>query len=233
MSGECVTGGRFFCYTGRDDVTKEPSPCYAAKNIESCTWAGLTCAGDATIILKDGSANTVKGFRENYPGIYVPEGKKLIIQGGTGSLNASCNTDACSAAGIGGGYDIACGNIEIQGGVITATGGYYAAGIGSCNKSCGTITISGGTVEATGGYNAAGIGSGYKGSCAGITIANTVTRVWAQKGINSPNSVGAGKDGSCGTVTIGGTVYWNGSAYQNGGDGIITVLLYTYQPNSN
>ena len=56
-------------------------------------WAGITCLGDATIILKDGSKNTVKGFYEDYPGIQAgPTGKTLVIKGedqGTGSLDAS------------------------------------------------------------------------------------------------------------------------------------------------
>ena len=34
-------------------------------------WAGLTCQGNATIILKDGTTNTVTGFYEDYPGIFV------------------------------------------------------------------------------------------------------------------------------------------------------------------
>ena len=33
-------------------------------------WAGITCESGATIILK--GANTVKGFYEDHPGIYVP-----------------------------------------------------------------------------------------------------------------------------------------------------------------
>ena len=55
-------------------------------------WAGITCEGDATIILKDGSTNTVKGFYEDYPGIHVPSEMTLTIKGetaGTGSLEAS------------------------------------------------------------------------------------------------------------------------------------------------
>lgn len=44
-------------------------------------YAGITCAGDATIILADRSANTVKGFHEDYPGIHVPSGYTLTIQG--------------------------------------------------------------------------------------------------------------------------------------------------------
>ena len=108
-------------------------------NNSSYGWAGITCEGSATIIL-DGT-NTVKGFFNAYPGIYVPEDKTLTIQG-TGSLNASSNG---WAAGIGGGYNINCGNITINGGTITATGGNGAAGIGAGNGgTCGTVKIEAG-----------------------------------------------------------------------------------------
>ena len=122
---------------------------------------GLDCNGDATIILMDGTTNTVKGFYENYPGIYVPENKTLTIQGG-GSLNASSNG---AGAGIGCGYsgypEINCGNINIEGGIITATGGTQSAGIGGGKSGrCGNITISGGTIMATGGSYAVAIGGG-------------------------------------------------------------------------
>ena len=182
---------------------------------ESYKWAGLTLAGDGTIILS--GENTVKGFYEEYPGIFVPENKTLTIQG-DGSLTASSNG---YGAGIGGGYNIGCGNITIEGGTVTATGGKNAAGIGGGNNvSCGTISITGGTITATGGSRAAGIGSGLEGSCGNITIANTVTKVTATKGTSATNSIGAGRGGSCGTVTIGGNV------------GAITESPYTYQPSN-
>ena len=183
-------------------------------NDGSYTWAGLTLAGDGTIILA--GENSVKGFYEDYPGIFVPANKTLTIQG-DGSLTASSNG---YGAGIGGGMTIACGNITIEGGTINAQGGTDAAGIGGgWSASCGNISITGGTVTATGGYQAAGIGSGYDGgSCGNITIANTVTKVTATKGEDAPNSIGKGYGGSCDTVTIGGSV------------GAITESPYTYQP---
>ena len=190
----------------------------------SGTWtngnfAGITCEGDATIILS--GTNTVKGFNSDYPGIYVPENKTVTIQG-SGSLNASSNG---SGAGIGGGIGFNCGNITITGGNITATGGNGRPGIGGGTEACGNITITGGTITATGGNAAAGIGGSNTGNCGDITITSGVTRVTATKGNNiSPNSIGAGAFGTCGTVTIGGTVYWDGSAYKNGGD--------TYLPTS-
>ena len=178
-------------------------------------WAGITCEGNATIILADGTTNTVKGFYEDYPGIYVPQNYTLAIKGetaGTGSLNASSNG---FGAGIGSGYASSvsfAGTIKIQGGVITATGGKYAAGIGSNhNNSCGNINITGGTIDATGGQDAAGIGSGWGGtnqgdfsSCGMISITSGVTSVTATKGAGAPNSIGAGTGNStCGSVAIG------------------------------
>ena len=184
-------------------------------------WAGITCLGDATIILKDGSKNTVKGFYEDYPGIQAgPTGKTLVIKGedqGTGSLDASPydgGTEHSYGAGIGGGLDISCGDINIQGGVITVTGGYGAAGIGvgegygEENVSCATITISGGNVTATGGYGAAGIGGGYAYNygvtCGAITISGgTVTAAGGDNaaGIGSGES-NSGNTNTCGDITI-------------------------------
>lgn len=192
-------------------------------------WAGLTCEGSATIILADGTTNNVKGFYQNYPGIYVPSGNTLIINGqtdGTGSLAATSNG---TGAGIGGGGGITCGNIEIHGGTINAMGGANGAGIGSGSESsCGNISITGGTIDATGGANGAGIGSGYNGHCTSVTIANTVKYVEASQGANA-NNVGPGSGGSCGTVIIGDKVYWDGTNYQNDGEQYLhtnNVLLY-------
>ena len=177
-------------------------------------WAGITCEGDATIILADGSTNTVLGFDRYFPGIIVAEGYTLTISGGalgTGELNASSHY---YAAGIGGGYNVNCGNITISGGIINATGGQYGAGIGGGDGgSCGNITISSGTITATGGKRGAGIGGGNgeyydssKGKCGNITITNGVNKVEATKGDLAQHSIGKGSKGDCGTVTIGGNV---------------------------
>lgn len=171
-------------------------------------YAGITCEGDATIILS--GTNSVKGFYSYYPGIYVPENKTVTIQG-SGSLNASSNG---SGAGIGGGIGFDCGNITITGGNITATGGNGRPGIGGGTEACGDITITGGTITATGGNAAAGIGGSNTGSCGDITITSGVTRVTATKGNNySPNSIGAGAYGTCGTVKFGNQTMYNGSSW--------------------
>ena len=164
-------------------------------------WAALTCNGNATIILKDGSTNTTKGFYKVFPGIFVPSGSTLTIKGGTagtGQLTASSNGEG---AGIGGGFDIGdCGNIDIQGGNITATSG-HAAGIGCGGAGkCGNISISGGTITATGGTSAAGIGSstvvsGSSDECGSITISGgTITATGGQ----GAAGIGSGYDSTCG-----------------------------------
>ena len=195
----------------------------------SYAWAGITCAGDATITLE--GTNTVKGFHGYYPGIYVPEGKTLTIEG-EGSLNAS---GYGRSTGIGGGFYKHCGDIVINGGNITATGGDYNAGIGGGEGDeesrfrCGKITINGGTVTATGGDSAAGIGGGYYGASNDITITGgTVTATGGEYGAG----IGCGEGGSCGAITIsGGTVEATagayaagiGGSYQNGSCGTITI----------
>ena len=174
-------------------------------------WAGINCEGDATIILR--GTNNVKGFNYNFPGICVPENYTLTIQG-DGSLNASSNG---YGAGIGGGYNVICGNIKIEGGNITANGGAYAAGIGGgtsgSSGKCGNIEISGGTINANGGVGAAGIGAGSNSRCGNITISGG--NITAQGGIYAAgigSSAGtststSGNVGVCQDITItGGTI---------------------------
>jgi hypothetical protein len=197
-------------------------------NITSLTdadYAGITCDNDATIIL-EGTNTVVGGLSDgwgDYPGIFIAEDHTLTIDG-TGTLYAKCGAldegygDAC---GIGGGYDLHCGNINIQGGTIIATGGEFHAGIGGGDTEenddairCGDITISGGTVTATGGENAAGIGSGNQGSCGDITISGgTVTAI----GGENAAGIGSGSSGTCGDIKINdGTVTATGGADATG-----------------
>ena len=164
---------------------------------ESYKWAGLTCLGDATIILTGSSY--IRGFERSYPGIYVPQNKTLTIKG-EGSLEA---TTHMLGAGIGGGWYIDSGNIVIESGTIIATNTSEGAGIGcGADATCGNITIIGGNVTAKGGYGSAGIGGSYKANCGDITINNCIVR--ATKGDSAPYSIGAGLEATSGTVTIGG-----------------------------
>ena len=135
-------------------------------------YAGITCEGDATIVLAKGTSNKVKGGYENRPGIYVAKGKTLTIKG-PGSLESSSQG---WAAGIGGGKDLECGNIVIEEGIVIAKGGNNAAAIGSgWSGSCGDIVIRPTVTLVTliregngGGY----IGAGKDGSCGKVTIAD-------------------------------------------------------------
>ena len=168
------------------------------------SWAGITCLGDATIIL-DGE-NSVVGFDMFHPGIQpAPEGTTLTIKG-EGKLTAS----SIWAAGIGSGSDMTCGNITIEGGDITAIGGLNAAGIG-CGDGygdtsvCGDITITGGTVVATGeGGAGIGSGSGYDGTniCGDITISGGIVTATGELGAG----IGSGQSGTCGNITISGGI---------------------------
>ncbi len=90
---------------------------------------------------------------------------------------------------------------------------------------------------ATGGQNAAAIGSGQWGICGNITITDGVNCVTANKsaGTPGPYSIGKGyeneyRNSTCGTITIGGTVYYDGSAFRNGGDAYLANSPLTYQP---
>ena len=168
------------------------------------TWAGITCLGDATIVLADGTENYARGFNGDYPGIQAgPAGTTLTIRG-AGTLTAETGMSSIDGygAGIGGGQNQTVGNIRIEGGTINAQGGNGAAGIGSGMwGACGNITITGGDITATGGDNSAGIGSGIMASCGYITIGGTATGT-ATGGDGSPYDIGAGKNGSCGTVSV-------------------------------
>ena len=177
-------------------------------------WAGITCEGDATINLADGTSNSVKPFYCQRAAISVPSGKTLTIQG-SGSLTADAreNGDG-SGAGIGGGDSENYGEIEITGDVnVTAHGGFGAAGIGSgcaglSSVFGGDITIStSGTVTATGGEDAAGIGSGSAGnadnSCGNILISKgTVVATGGEHGAGIGTGYKAGNNSICGTITI-------------------------------
>lgn len=159
-------------------------------NINTSTNAGITCAGNANIILV--GTNTVITTANGKPaiqaGYHDTETKTLTISG-SGSLTA---TGGSLAAGIGSG-----GN-----------GG-----------TCGDITISGGTVIATGGSGAAGIGSGYSAdACGNITITENIVNVTATKGsvfyeMETNYCIGQGANSpNIGTITIGGVEYYNSTS---------------------
>ncbi len=168
----------------------------------SAPWAGLTCLGDATLVLK-GSSN-IRGFYQGYPGIYVPKGSRLSIEG-AGALYAYCSDGSFpNAAGIGGcgsGSGADCGRIVIDSGTVTATG-HSAAGIGS--GTFDAIEINGGVVTATATAGGAGIGAGLSNGVCGDIVINggTVTATSESDGASGAG-IGGGRYGRGVNVTIG------------------------------
>lgn len=169
----------------------------------------INCTDNATIILADGSTNTVTVSTDNQAGIIVGgSGKTLTIDAETAGTGTLTVQGGAGGAGIGTNKNSGGGNITINGGMVTATGGDSGAGIGTGYSEfggdivCGDITINGGTIKATGGDNAAGIGTGYSiksttsadtyNRCGNITIGADVTSVTATKGTGSPYSIGVG-----------------------------------------
>ena len=216
----------------------------------SAPWAGITCEGDATILLA--GTNKVTNFDVDYPAIYIAPGKTLTI-GGTGLLTAS-NTfyDTTGwGAGIGGGYDMDCGNIVIVGGFITANGGKACAGIGASDATCGDIIIIGGTVTATAdseGGAGIGCGRGVFGDalCGKITISGpaivTATGGGNGAGIGSGSKIEG--NALCGDITISGACTVTATGGGNGvgigsgceakcGDITITGGIVRAQGNGN
>ena len=202
--------------------------------------AGITCLGDATILLKGENSVNASSI-DIYPAIQ-PDGTLTIK--GDGSLTA---TGGENRPGIGGSTKAKnVGNVIIESGTITATGGANAPGIGTCGiessnykNSCtmGNITITGGTVVAKGSYGddvdssiesseqaAAGIGSGMYGVCGNITISGGVVEATGGKlgsGIGSGTGDRNPDEQMCGNITIsGGTVtatsLWYGAGIGTG-----------------
>lgn len=175
------------------------------KDNDKC--AGLSCVGDATIILESGTANYIIGNRDYYPGIHIPEDKTLTILG-SGTLDVTSKHAGCPAIGSGG-YTSGPngGNIQIDGGIIYTHTTSYAPGIGSgSSKTVGNITINGGYIQVQGGIIAPGIGAAGGATCGDITINGGY--IFAQGGLYGAG-IGSGQgsrtqNSVCGNITING-----------------------------
>ena len=174
---------------------------------------GIECQGSAAINLVEGTTNDLTpGHNDAYGGIIALAGTLTID--GTGTLLASGSS---KSAGIGG-----TGDIVINGGNITATGGYQAAGIGAGFQTIiGDITINGGNVTVNGGEYAAGIGCGAtsgKGSCGNITF-NGGTVVVNASSSGWGVGLGSSSEQSCGDIKFnGGSVTIKGRIWTHPGN---------------
>ena len=158
-------------WTCKDDITVEGTTDHCIHIADGTTLTldnvtvnnQIVCDGNATLVLKDGTNNTVSQGIVN-----GPEGSTLTICG-SGSLTA---TGKNYYPGIGNGK----GDIVISGGTIKAKGSKGGAGIGSGKGgACGNITIKSSVtyVEATCDRvetNCYAIGQGENGTCGKVTI---------------------------------------------------------------
>ena len=166
----------------------------------------LAVVGEAHLILCDGAKLTAQGGGV-HAGVGVAKGNALTIYGqanGTGELVAQ---GGWHSAGIGGGEGTACGSVTINGGVVTANGNQWGAGIGggSSWRAGGTVTINGGRVSATGLTGGAGIGGGSHGSGGTLTVnGGTVTAKHFGYATDIGGGGGQGGIGAGATVTING-----------------------------
>lgn len=188
--------------SGTDNITIGEGATVTIGSLLQMQYASIICSGNATIILADGTITNIINGRIKAG----PEGTTLTIKGNTGELNI--NPQSVMGAAIGASND-ACGNIVIEGGIITATEVLQGAGIGASNAACGNITISGGTVTATG-SNGAGIGASTA-ECGHITISGGSVTATCGDGGGAGIGSGVSDTGWCGNITIsGGTVIATG-----------------------
>lgn len=195
-------------------------------NLSPANGSVITCEGNATIVLADGTTNTITADEEFIAsGILVgPTGTTTTIKGNGKLVINGVDGATC----IGNSYKAFpnCGNIVIDNATIEANIASSEAGVGigaySCAKiacACGDITIKGSNVTVTAGYYGVGIGSGTANagwaSCGNITIIGST--VVAKGGHGS----GIGTYyGSCGNILIdGGTVTATGGDFFASGIG--------------
>ena len=166
---------------------------YVSSNVT--VSSSIVVTGTVNLILKDGCKLTASA------GIRVASGNTLNIYAqtaGTGAITATGSANY--QAGIGGGAsNESGGTVIIHGGVISATGKKFAAGIGASGSNNytitngGTVTIYGGTITASGGNWGAGIGGGADGNGADVTIyGGTVTATGYNKSGTQSNAYGIG-----------------------------------------
>ncbi len=224
LTGELAGDYRIYVANGASITLNNATIAPPTNSVTS--HAGISCMGDATIYIE--GDNTVKGFDDRTPGIYVGDGYTLTING-TGKLTAEGSDQGC---GIGGALFNPSykhvGNITINSGTIIAIGPYNsAAGIGLAdNGKLGTITINGGDVTArAAGGDAAGIGAAKANTDdEDYSHGNIIITGGTVHAYGGPDGAGIGAgctyqrynditSSACGNITItGGTVYAEGGA---------------------
>lgn len=246
-------------YTLITAATTELTDGYYVVSGEVILTARLQVKGTAHLILKDGAhlkatygiGISLATYDDEYRLYIYAQSESADTMG---RLTATADSHD---AGIGTDYQKRwMGDIVINGGNISATGGTDGAGIGHGfvdSVLYGSITINGGIVNAVGGANSAGIGASRKTAIRDILIqGGTVTAEGAvgigslfhdaeisitggtvtATGISGGAGIGCGKDSSGGSVTItGGKVVATGAEDAAGigvaGDGKVNLIYIT------
>ena len=202
LEASAVGGISYIDGNGRENTANNVIELTSSTTSLSAGWYAVTsdttigsrivCSGDVRLILGDGVTLTAK------KGIQVAMGNSLTIyaqKSGSGALVIDSVDSYC--AGIGGNNNGSSGDITVNGGVLTVTGGYYGAGIGGGDYGSGTVTVNGGKLTIYGGDSGAGIGGGRFGTG---TVTINGGDVWACGGVYS-SAIGGGYH-AAGTVTI-------------------------------
>jgi len=167
-----------------------------------------TSANERRIEVAENAKATITLHNATITGLGANQSPLLLNSGANVTLIlADGTTNQLKAGDYRAGIEVPEGStLIIDGtGILTASGGIQAAGIGGGNgREGGSVTIAGGTVTAQGGNSGAGIGGGFGSKIGSVTI--TGGTVTAQGG-NSGAGIGGGIAGKGGSVTIeGGTV---------------------------
>lgn len=221
-----LTDGNALNVKGGIEVTKGNSLTIYAQSTDEATMGSLTAttrnSGFADCAAIGGGATED-----------TADAGTITIHGG--AIKADNAGGYSRAAGIGGGFwnpDVGAdkadagkgGTVTITGGVVTAFGGWNAAGIGGGQQSDGgSLTVAGGVVSATGGKSfGAAIGGGEGGDGGAVLITGgviTATTVYGSDSVSDAAAIGGGGN-------------TDGLAAGNGADVTITggtVIAQTYK----
>lgn len=196
LSGTNTVRGFYRSYPGIQPgpagttLTIQGSGSLAASSNGDAPGIGPNTGGTCGNIVIQGSATVTANGGSNAAGI----GSAATVLYGSGY-----SASICGDITIGGSANVTATGGQQAAGIGTGKGW------NSDNKTqCGNIRIEGGIVTATGGLGAAAIGSSWYSQCGTITITEGITSVTATKtGTDATDFIGVGDSNStCGTVSI-------------------------------
>ena len=196
LSGTNTVKGFYRSYPGIQPgpagttLTIQGSGSLAASSNGGAPGIGPNTGGTCGNIVIQGSATVTANGGSNAAGI----GSAATVLYGS-----DYSASVCGDITIGGSANVTATGGQQAAGIGTGKGW------NSDNKTqCGNIRIEGGTVTATGGLGAAAIGSSWYSQCGNITITDGITSVTATKeGTEVTGIIGVGYSNStCGTVSI-------------------------------